>query len=366
MRKKLNLLSNIYLKKDRPVSLILFLTSRCNARCSFCFIDFEDEYTQNKTNELSVDDYLSIAVNLKKSLTHLNITGGEPFLRNDLDNIISNFALHCSLNSIVFSTNGSYPRRIKDFIYNVCKKYPDIKFIFQFSVDSFPSEHNKIRKIPGLFDKTIESYNIVKNSFDNCIATCNLTISEDNYHNIEEIYHFLTKQYKIETVNPIIVRDEGVYKVPKETKVLILKAYTKVTNLILKEVKNKSLRGFSKFSIMGDILNAKNEISYAMTIDSYLQPKFFTHCVAGSIFGVIKSNGDVFPCEILDKCLGNIKEYDLDFMKLWNNEKSIKTRKWIKDTKCNCHWECIYTYNLISNPKYASKIATKVIYNKLS
>ena len=101
-----------------------------------------------------------------------------------------------------------------------------------------------------------------------------------------------------------------------------------------------------------------------MTKASYLAPKFFTYCVAGSIFGVLKSDGTVYPCEILDKPLGNLKDYNFDFLKLWYDKKANDTRKWIKDTKCNCHWECIYTYNLISSPKYAAKIASKVITNK--
>ena len=57
---------------------------------------------------------------------------------------------------------------------------------------------------------------MVKNSYSNCIATCNLTISEDNCENIEQIYDFLTLEKKIHTINPIVVRNEGVYDVPDE------------------------------------------------------------------------------------------------------------------------------------------------------
>ena len=107
-----------------------------------------------------------MAKSLKKSLHHLNFTGGEPFLRSDFGEIISNFIDNCNLSSIVISTNGSYPKKDKKkFLDEICKKYKDTKFVFQFSIDSFPEEHNKIRKIPGLFDKTIESYEMVKNSF---------------------------------------------------------------------------------------------------------------------------------------------------------------------------------------------------------
>ena len=46
--KKANLLrtvKNIYFSKNEPVSIVHFLTNRCNARCSFCFIDFDDPNT---------------------------------------------------------------------------------------------------------------------------------------------------------------------------------------------------------------------------------------------------------------------------------------------------------------------------------
>ena len=37
--------NNILLKKNEPISLVHFVTNRCNARCSFCFIDFDDPKT---------------------------------------------------------------------------------------------------------------------------------------------------------------------------------------------------------------------------------------------------------------------------------------------------------------------------------
>ena len=357
--------SNIYLKKNNPVSLVIFITNRCNARCSFCFVDFDDEISQDKSNELSSDEYKKISKKLKTSLAHINITGGEPFLRKDIDIIIGNFISDCSLSSVVISTNGSYPKRIKEFINNVCKKNINTKFVFQFSIDSFPEEHNKIRKIPGLFSKTIESYEIVKNSYKNCIATCNLTISEQNFHNIEDVYNFLVKEKKIETINPIIVRNEGVFKIPNERKNKILNAYKKITNLITSDIDKNKLRGFSNFDLIGDVLNSKNKISYDMTINSYIQPKFFTSCVAGRIFGVLKSNGDVYPCEILNKKIGNIKDYKYDFKKLWFTSIAKETRNWIKSSKCNCHWECIYSYNLVSNPKYVFRMMKDLIKKRI-
>ena len=92
-----------------------------------------------------------------------------------------------------------------------------------------------------------------------------------------------------------------------------------------------------------------------------MEPKFESYCPAGSIFGVIMSDGTVFPCEVLDKPLGNLKDYDYNFMKLWFDSKAINTKKWIKDTKCNCHWECAWTYNILSNVKYVPSLINKMV-----
>ena len=79
--KKANLirtLKNIYFSKNEPVSLVHFLTNRCNARCSFCFIDFDD---QKLLRELTLDEIDKLTKNLGKSLLNVNLTGGEPFAR---------------------------------------------------------------------------------------------------------------------------------------------------------------------------------------------------------------------------------------------------------------------------------------------
>ena len=55
----LHVLNNVYLKKREPVSIVHFLTNRCNARCSFCFIDFEDPNTfQNELTLMKFQNYI--------------------------------------------------------------------------------------------------------------------------------------------------------------------------------------------------------------------------------------------------------------------------------------------------------------------
>ena len=351
LKKTANLIKNLIFKKSTPISLIIFLTNRCNARCPFCFIDFNNKETQNKNNELGVNEYIKIAKSIGTDLHHLNFTGGEPFLNSSFSEITNNFIKICKISSIQISSNGSYPKKIQDYVSYVCKKNTKTKFIFQFSIDSFPEEHDRSRKIPGLFKKTMESFQIIDSGPANCISACNLVVSEDNYKEILQIYDFLINEKKITTINPIIVRDEGVYKIPIEKKEAILNAYKDLTKKILFDIETNKIRGYKNFSMEGIFLNGKNDLAYDLISQSYLSPKFSSYCVAGKIFGVIKPDGSVYPCEILDKSIGNLKNYDFDFKKLWKDKEANNMRSWIKNTKCNCHWECIYTYNILSDKK---------------
>ena len=57
-----NLVSNTYVLKKYPISLVHFLTNRCNARCSFCFIDFDNPETFK--NELTLDEIEKLTLNI--------------------------------------------------------------------------------------------------------------------------------------------------------------------------------------------------------------------------------------------------------------------------------------------------------------
>ena len=78
-------ISNILIKKKTPVSLIHFLTNRCNARCSFCFIDFDNPKTF--AGELTLKEIEKLTSNMGDTLLNVNFTGGEPFARKDIVDI---------------------------------------------------------------------------------------------------------------------------------------------------------------------------------------------------------------------------------------------------------------------------------------
>ena len=75
------------------------------------------------------------------------------------------------------------------------------------------------------------------------------------------------------------------------------------------------------------------------------------------IYGVMYPEGNIYPCEILDDThkIGNIRDFNLDFKKLWC-QKSKEEVKFIRKTKCFCTHECFNSVNILFNPKFYPEI----------
>ena len=355
----LNVLKNLYFSKDEPISLVHFVTNRCNARCSFCFIDFDNPETFE--GELSLDEIKKLTKNLGKSLLNVNLTGGEPFARKDLIDIAKAYLENSTIQSIYITTNASLPDRIEKFAKEISAFSPETELTFQISVDDFPANHDRVRKIKNLFDKCIESYKILKKFGPNVNPVVSITVTEENCDNIKEIFKYLHEDCKIDAIKCCIVRDEGVYKTPVEKKKKIYDAYNWLTNEINKKSKNKAILNYNSKSIQGRLHKKKDTISWEMVKKMYLEPKYLSPCHAGGLFGIITANGKIYPCEILeDKLLGTLRNYEMEFMKIWKNKTTADTKKWIKKSKCNCTYECALSYNILGNWRYQPSLISSM------
>ena len=360
--KKANLsrvLKNINFTKNEPVSIVHFLTNRCNARCSFCFIDFNNPNTFK--NELTLNEINKLTKSMGKSLLNVNLTGGEPFARKDITDIARSYIKNTTVQSIYVTTNGSLPNRIENFAKEVTNFKNDIELTVQISIDDFPKKHNKERKINNLFENCIDTYIRLKKSPSNVSPVVSITVNHENCDDIKNIYSYLVNQCGIESLKCTIVRDEGVYKTPQNKREKILESYSWLTNKILEMTKNKTIKNYNSNSIQGKLHNKKDEISWELTKKMYLKPNYISPCHAGSLFGIITAAGMVYPCEILEKkLLGNLRENNMNFMKIWNNQTNSDTKKFIKKTNCNCTYECALTYNILGNWRYQPRLISSL------
>ena len=176
--KLLHVLNNIYFKKIEPVSVVHFITNRCNARCSFCFIDFDDPNTFK--GELTLHEIEKLTKNLGKSLLNVNLTGGEPFARKDIVDIAKLCIKNSTVQSMYITTNASLPERVENFANIITDLEKDIELTFQISIDDFPEKHNKVRKIENLFESCIDTYARLKKHKKNVNPVVSITVTHEN------------------------------------------------------------------------------------------------------------------------------------------------------------------------------------------
>ena len=351
----LHVLNNVYLKKSEPVSIVHFLTNRCNARCSFCFIDFDNPNTFK--GELTLKEIDELTKNLGKSLLNVNLTGGEPFARKDITEIAKLYVKNTTVQSIYVTTNASLPERIENFAKTISDLDDKIELTFQISIDDIPQNHDRIRKIKNLFNNCIDTYFRLKKINEKINPVVSITVSHENFNNIENIFDYLTIKCGINSLKCTIVRDEGVYKTPPEQREKIFKAYSWLTNKINEMTKEKKIHNYNLKSLQGRLHNEKDKISWELTKKMYLKPNYISPCHAGSLFGIITASGQIYPCEILEnKLIGNLRDHNMNFMKIWKGEIAKNTKNFVLNTNCHCTYECALTYNILGNWRYQPRL----------
>lgn len=352
----LNLISNLYIFRNKPFSIVHFITENCNARCKHCFIDFDNK--DRLQEELSLNEIKKLTRNLGGSLFNVNLTGGEPFLRRDVFEIAEAYFNNAGVRSILISTNGMFTKEIKGFIDRFIKSKIKGQVIFSVSIDDFEDLHDKYRNMPGLFKNALQTLGLIRDyNRPNISDNVGITIGEYNYNRVIDLYHYLKKN-GINNITTFPVREQWAKRdIAGEVKEKIIKTCVILTELIRNDLfKNNESDRRNPYVILRD---SKNIILDKIVNSTYLKPRYISRCSAASLFAVIRSNGDVYPCEILDFSIGNLRGYDMDFIKLLSSKNAEECRKKIKDTKCNCVYPCAWTVNILSSPAFLPRL----IYN---
>lgn len=131
-----------------PSYFVFFVTAFCNARCKMCFYQGSMEQNRGAEKELSLDEYEKISKSIKL-INILGISGGEPFLRKDLSEIIRILYSRCQPLVVDLPTNGFYTDDTIKQVEAIARQCPKMIVDVQLSIDGPPEVHNEIRGVDG-------------------------------------------------------------------------------------------------------------------------------------------------------------------------------------------------------------------------
>ena len=331
-----------------PIFLVHFVTNRCNANCAHCFIFSQKISPRFLGKELTLKEIEKGVSSLSSSLINVSLTGGEPFLRKDLVEIVNLYAQKAGLKSINISTNGSLPLKIRNSVKQMLKQNPETNLTVSLSIDNLGKKHDQNRRFPGLFERVLKTYRLLEALKSPKLAVSfNLTVTGKNENDLEKIFQFLTKRLGAKGVTSTAVRfGRGASKTNFN-----VKNYAFLNQMIDQGFLKNQLAGFQGFK-GADFYNAKN-ILLRQAVEKTLREKcLLTSCQAGRLAAVLHANGDVYPCELLDRKIGNIADFDYSFPRLWESKKAQESRRFIRDSGCFCTYECFWGVNFLVNPKF--------------
>ncbi len=318
-----------------PNYAIVYVDGRCNMHCGFCVHAAMDA---RKSGRILPSDWGS-AFKRAKSLLHLTITGGEPFVRKDLTEIISEIIKNSGVPRVSIKSNGFYLKRIKEYIPELIYKYKNTEFTLSISLDGPKEIHDKVRNFKGAYDKVLETVEIMKEyrKEKNFFLRLASVITEDNKNALPEFLN-QTDKWPIDFHEIILLRD-----VPDEEQLRLKDMYEQLS----KRQQLKSSNSWRK-SFNGKIFDKL----YKETIKRLDKNNKHSPCVAGSRFVEIFPDGIVRGCEVEKlwdiSTIGKVEQHT-DIVDILNSKKAKDFAKIAKN--CSCTFECANAISTVYDTK---------------
>ena len=283
----------------------VIVTYRCNARCNMC-----NRYKapSKQEEEISIETIRKLP-----PMYFTNITGGEPFIRTDLKDIVRE--LYKKSDRIVISTNGFFTDRIID----LCKEFPDIGI--RISIEGSEETNNKIR---GLDDGFNRGYTTLKKLVEMNMKDVGfgMTVQDANAKDLVELYkrsdemgmEFATASlhnsfYFVEAKN--IIHD----------RLMVGQQFEDLVNELLRSNSPKKwFRAYFNHGLIHYIFGQKRLLPCDMAFDTFF----------------IDPYGDVMPCNgTKDKeVMGNLNRQGWN--ELWNSQQAETIRSKVRHCDRNC------------------------------
>ncbi len=326
-----------------PFKLVMATTFACNSRCRNCHIwkIYQDCPALLKT-EMKLVDYEKLFLEVKDDLLFLELTGGEPFTREDISEILK--LAGEILPPYVYlgvTTNGFSSEKIVKIMEQIL---PQIKqpLIMAVSLDGLPQIHKHVRGIDGAFDKAIKTFLDLKKLqtvHSRFTPHLSYTIFPQNAGKLKEFLVYIDKHYGIKPneVSITYCQESNLYHLTEKIKP-DKNYHAKVlddVDYFYKIAKEEKIKSFFQ--------RAKNnfKLFFLQKISQFIdQPReMIISCTALRASAYIDPYGTVYPCIEWNKKLGSLKTNSLK--KIWSSAITKKTRQAICQKKCpNCWIVC--------------------------
>ncbi|MCP4582568.1 MAG: radical SAM protein [candidate division Zixibacteria bacterium] len=302
-------------------------TFRCNAKCHMCNIW---QFPSSKNQEITPD----IVSKLPDGLGRINLSGGEPMLREDIEDLVG--ILYKKCRKVEISTNGFYT----DKIVKIANEYPGI--MIRISLEGLPALNDSLRGTKNGFDHALRTMLELKKTKIRDIGF-SVVICDRNAADLVHLYD-LAVSLGVEFAQSTMHNSWYFHK--SDNRIV-------EQNVVTNEMKRfiKSLLSSRRQSLK---LRLKDWLRAFFNLRIYHHASYGysyqNSCTAGSDLFFLDPFGNISPCNGSDEqgIMGNLKYQSFD--EIWNSEEAIQIRRNVKNCRKDCAFIGTARFDMLRNP----------------
>jgi MoaA/NifB/PqqE/SkfB family radical SAM enzyme len=285
-----------------------------------------------REDELTLDEWDRSLRSVGQSPIWITLSGGEPFLYRGIVELACLAYDHCRPAIINIPTNSLMHKRIPNAVRRIVEHCRGTQIVINLSLDGVGEQHDHIRRVPGNFAKFEANYAALKEM-------------TQAYPSLSIGIHTVISTYNVDAVIPIydyaLSRDPDSYitEIAEERVELdtigagitpALEQYARAIDPLIDRMERHS------FHRVGRLTQAFRLEYYQLVKRILAERRQVIDCYAGWASAHIYGDGSVWPCCVRAEPMGNLREVNHDFKRVWHSRQGDLLRKSIANKECAC------------------------------
>jgi MoaA/NifB/PqqE/SkfB family radical SAM enzyme len=334
------------LPRQLPVNLTVSVTYSCPSRCATCDI------WQKKVDDLSVDEYGRIFPTLERVPVWVTISGGDQFIRADLDEVVRLIRTQIEPSIINIPMNGVITERIFQLLPRIAHNTVGAQLVLNLSVDEIGEAHDRIRGAERNFEKlklAAELIHDLKKTYPHVVLGVHTVISKLNVHRIPDIEREARAIFRPDSY----IAEVAENRVELKTMEKDITPTTEDFRRAVDHLRNVIRESRSSHPVARLVESLRLEY-YELAARILEEKRQVIECYAGWASAQLAPDGHVWGCCVRAESIGNVRDHDYDFRTVWNGAAADAFRASVKAHECACPLaNASYTNLLLDAPSLA-------------
>lgn len=329
--------------------MVISTNFRCNFRCQTCNV------YDRKVVELTAEEWERVFESMGTAPTWMTFSGGEPFLRGDLPDIICSAIDHCQPAIVNIPTNGWFTDRVLAGVEKICTTHPDTQLVINLSFDHHvPERHDVIRGAPGSWARLMDTFAGLRAlDLPNLTVGVHTVVSDRNEDDFPAVAQGLAG-----------LGADSYIAEPAEERVELQTLETGISPRAAKFASAAAavleVEETASGAVAGMARSLRKEYYGRVTRLLAGEEDAMPECQAGFLSVHVVADGDVWSCCVLARSFGNLRDADFDFPTVWFSDAAEEFRDWMRGRRCACPLANAAYTSLLAEPASASRIAAGI------